>query len=104
LCISQIDIAGVVVAFETEMDIAGVNVAFETEVSVADWRAAKFSPKPIATASPAATATMIARIEVSCPCESKLQTAHLRAGHRGRGVSYFTPRIIIFLMETIKDL
>jgi hypothetical protein len=55
LCISQIDIAGVVVAFETEMDIAGVNVAFETGLSVTDLLAAKFRPKPIAPASPAAT-------------------------------------------------
>jgi len=38
------------------MDIAGVVVALETDVSVVDLLVAEFSPKPIATAaSPAVT-------------------------------------------------
>jgi len=56
------------------MDIAGVVVAFETNVSVVDLLVAEFSPKPIATAaSPAVTHMTARRIEVSCPCESKLE-------------------------------
>ena len=40
----------------SQMDIAGVVVAFETDVSVVDLLVAEFSPKPIATAaSPAVT-------------------------------------------------
>jgi|SRR6516162_699036 len=42
------------------------------------------------------------RIEVSCPC--KIGVANFKAGNRGRCVSYFTLRIIVILMETIKDL
>ena len=58
------------------MDIAGVVVAFETDVSVVDLLVTEFSPKPIATAaSPAVTHTTARRIEVSCPCESKLKNA-----------------------------
>src|SRR5262249_7713707 len=41
------------------MDIAGVNVAFETGLSVTDLVAAKFRPKPIAPARPAAAITPI---------------------------------------------
>ena len=50
------------------MDIAGVVVAFETDVSVVDLLVAEFSPKPIATpASPAVTHMTARRIEVSLP-------------------------------------
>jgi hypothetical protein len=49
------------------MDIAGVVVAFETDVSV-DLLVAEFSPKPIATAaSPAVTHMTARRIEASLP-------------------------------------
>ena len=52
MCISQIDIAGVVVRFESEL-------------SVMDLLVAEFSPKPIATAvSPAVTHITARRIEV----------------------------------------
>jgi hypothetical protein len=52
LCISQID-------------IAGVGVEFETEISVADLLVAEFSPNPIATAvNPAATHMTARRIGV----------------------------------------
>jgi hypothetical protein len=50
------------------MDIAGVVVAFETDVSVVDLLVAEFSPKPIATAaSPAVTHMTARRIEASLP-------------------------------------
>ena len=57
------------------MDIASVVVAFETDISVVDLLVTEW-PKPIATAaSPAVTHTTARRIEVSCPCESKLKNA-----------------------------
>ena len=60
----------------SQMDIAGVVAAFEMEISVVDLLVAEFSPKPIATAaSPAVTQMTARRIEVSCPCESKLKNA-----------------------------
>jgi hypothetical protein len=50
------------------MDIAGVVVAFETDVSVVDLLVAEFSPKPIATAASPAVTHMTARlIEVLLP-------------------------------------
>jgi hypothetical protein len=92
LCISQID-------------IAGVGVGFEMEISVVDLLVAEFRPNPIATAaSPAVTHMTARRIEVSCPCKSKLEYRTLERGIGGRSVSYFTLRISIILMEAIKDL
>src|SRR5262245_59351250 len=79
------------------MDIAGVVAAFETELSVTDLLVPEFSPKPIATAASPAVTHMTA-----CPCE--IGVANFKAGNRGRCVSYFTLRIIVILMETIKDL
>ena len=47
------------------MDIAGVVMGFETELSVMDLLVAEFSPKPIATAvSPAVTHIAARRIEL----------------------------------------
>ena len=75
------------------------------EISVADLLVTEFRPNPIATAaSPAVTHMTARRIEVSCPCKSKLEYRTLERGIRGRSVSYFTLRISIILMETIKDL
>ena len=63
------------------MDIAGVAVAFETEISVVGLLVAEFSPKPIRTAaSPAVTHMTARRIEVSCPCESKLESLERETG------------------------
>jgi len=78
------------------MDIAGVVVGFETELSVKDLVVAEFSPKPIATAATPAVAQMTARrIEVSCPCWLKLL------------LSLILLRLacnIIILIETINDV
>src|SRR5260221_11907458 len=75
------------------------------EISVVDLLVAEFRPNPIATAaSPAVTHMTARRIEVSCPCKSKLEYRTLERGIGGRTVSYFTFRISIILMETIKDL
>jgi hypothetical protein len=88
LCISQID-------------IAGVGVGFETEISVLDLLVAEFSPKPIATAaSPAVTHITARRIEAPLPV---LGVLDVRRRIRERCVSYFTLRTIIVLMETMKD-
>ena len=56
----------------------------ETEISVVDLLVAEFSPKPIATpASPAVTHMTARRIEVSCPCELKLEYRTLERGIGG---------------------
>src|SRR5262249_28907990 len=90
------------IVYFPKIDIPGIVVAFETELSVLDWLVAEFSPKPIATAASAAVTHMTARrIGVSCPCKSKLESNRT---FRRRCVSYFTLRIIIILMETIKNL
>jgi hypothetical protein len=112
LCISQIDIAGVVVAFETEMDIAGVNVAFETGLSVTDLLAAKFRPKPIAPASPAAAITPISVriLKVSSTVlEMDYSTFALKKGSTPDLLQLLRDQdraqyLIIILMEIIKDL
>ena len=75
------------------------------EISFVDLLVAEFRPNPIATAaSPAVTHMTARRIEVSCPCKSKLEYRTLERGIGGRSVSYFTLRISIILMETMKDL
>jgi len=79
------------------------------EISVVDLLVAEFRPNPIATAASPAVTHMTARltarrIEVSCPCKSKLEYRTLERGIGGRSVSYFTLRISIILMEAIKDL
>jgi hypothetical protein len=92
LCISQID-------------IAGVGVGFEMEISVVDLLVAEFRPNPIATAaSPAVTHMTARRIEASLPVQIEIGVPDFRAGIGRRSVSYFTLRILIILMETIKDL
>jgi len=89
----------------SEIDIAGVGVGFEMEISFVDLLVAEFRPNPIATAaSPAVTHMTARRIEVSCPCKSKLEYRTLERGIGGRSVSYFTLRISIILMETMKNL
>jgi hypothetical protein len=75
------------------------------EISVVDLLVAEFRPNPIATAaSPAVTHMTARRIEVSCPCKSEMEYRTLEREFGGRSVSYFTLRISIILMETIKDL
>jgi hypothetical protein len=88
----------------SEIDIAGVGVGFEMEISVVDLLVAEFSPNPIATAaSPAITHMTARRIEASLPVQIEIGVVDVRAGNRGRSVSYFTLRTIIVLMETMKD-
>jgi hypothetical protein len=56
----------------SQMDIAGVVVGFETELLVTDLLVAAFSPKPIATAaSPAVTHMTARRIEISLPVRNR---------------------------------
>src|SRR5262249_30424863 len=76
-----------------QIDIPGIVVAFETELSVTDLLVAEFSPKPIATAASPAVAHMTARrIEVSLPVRIEIGVPDFRTGNRGRSVSYVTLR------------
>ena len=53
----------------------------ETEISVVDLLVAEFSPKSIASPpSPAVTHMTARRIEVSCSCESKLESLERETG------------------------